>query len=76
MNTTKTCLIFFLVVILANPLSNSNVLASSGVEATTSTVYICYIPCSPKYGTYECFHDCLYKRYHDGNCVNGRCCCS
>ncbi|XP_022569070.1 putative defensin-like protein 57 [Brassica napus] len=47
-----------------------------GVEATTSNVHICFIPCSPSYGTYECLHDCLYKRYHDGNCVNGRCCCS
>lgn len=34
----------------------------SGVEATISDVHthICFIPCSPSFGTYECFHDCLY----------------
>ncbi|KAL0739901.1 hypothetical protein Bca4012_081414 [Brassica carinata] len=45
---------------------------STMVEATK----VCDFPCSPRYGTFECFHDCFLKNFKDGNCVNGRCCCT
>ncbi|EFH51496.1 hypothetical protein ARALYDRAFT_322682 [Arabidopsis lyrata subsp. lyrata] len=69
----KTYVIFFLVVILINSLFNSNVLASSVIE--TSNNDVCYAPCTQRYKLYECWHDCLHKRYNDGACVDGRCCC-
>ncbi|XP_019099932.1 PREDICTED: LOW QUALITY PROTEIN: putative defensin-like protein 60 [Camelina sativa] len=73
MNITKTSVIFFSLVILTNSLSNSDVLASPVME--TSKNDVCFIPCTTRYGEYECWFDCTHKRYHDGGCVNGRCCC-
>ncbi|KAF8094714.1 hypothetical protein N665_0354s0004 [Sinapis alba] len=74
---------FFLVMICAKSSSNSDVLASSVVEATkvcdfplVEATKVCDFPCSPRYGTYECFHDCLHDGFNDGNCINGRCCCT
>ncbi|KAF8094715.1 hypothetical protein N665_0354s0005 [Sinapis alba] len=72
MNITKIYVMFFLVMICAKSSSNSDVLASSVVEATK----VCNFPCSPRYGTFECFHDCFLEDFKDGNCVNGRCCCT
>ncbi|KAG7563476.1 hypothetical protein ISN44_As10g002770, partial [Arabidopsis suecica] len=80
MNITKAYVIFFLVVILTNSLSNSGVLASS-VSCICVTVIetskndVCSTPCTIRYGTFECFHDCILEHYRDGNCINGRCCC-
>ncbi|XP_019085841.1 PREDICTED: putative defensin-like protein 55 isoform X2 [Camelina sativa] len=74
MNITKAYVIIFLVVILTNSLSNSNGLASSVIE--TSKNDVCFVPCTIRYGTFECFHDCILKLYRDGNCVHGRCCCT
>ncbi|AEC05765.1 hypothetical protein ISN44_As02g002830 [Arabidopsis suecica] len=68
-----TSMIFVLVVILINSLFNFNVLASSVIETTKNDV--CSTPCTRRYGTYECWHDCLHERYNDGGCVDGRCCC-
>ncbi|XP_019102098.1 PREDICTED: putative defensin-like protein 60 [Camelina sativa] len=73
MMITKTSVIFFLVVILTNSPSNSDVLASPVFE--TSKNDVCTIPCSTRYGNYECWFDCTDRRYKDGECVNGRCCC-
>ncbi|KAH0887326.1 hypothetical protein HID58_063422 [Brassica napus] len=64
-------------VMWANPLSNSTVLASPGVEATPSQIHICYKPCTKTYGVYPCYDDCLSKNFDDGNCeYNGLCCCT
>ncbi|CAH8331069.1 unnamed protein product [Eruca vesicaria subsp. sativa] len=78
MNMGQTFVMFFLVVVLAtSSLSNSNVLASRGVEATPSQVHICYKPCNKTYGVDQCYDDCLSKEYDDGNCeYNGLCCCT
>ncbi|XP_023639090.1 putative defensin-like protein 60 isoform X2 [Capsella rubella] len=73
MNITKTYVIFFLVVILTNSFSNINVLASPVIE--TSKNDVCFIPCTARYREYECWFDCTYKKFKDGACVNGRCCC-
>ncbi|KAF8094713.1 hypothetical protein N665_0354s0003 [Sinapis alba] len=62
---------------LANPLSNSTVLASSGGKATPSQIHICYKRCTRTYGYDQCYDDCLSKDYDDGNCeYNGLCCCT
>ncbi|AEC05768.1 unnamed protein product [Arabidopsis thaliana] len=73
MNITKAYVIFFLVVILTNSLSNSDALASSVIETTKNDV--CSTPCTIRYGTFECFQDCILDHFRDGNCINGRCCC-
>ncbi|XP_023638035.1 LOW QUALITY PROTEIN: putative defensin-like protein 55 [Capsella rubella] len=74
MNVTKTYVIlFFVAVLMTNTLSNSNVLASSVIG--TSKYVVCSVPCTRKYGEYECFHDCMSDGYSDGGCVNGQCCC-
>ncbi|XP_019084703.1 PREDICTED: putative defensin-like protein 55 [Camelina sativa] len=73
MSITKTFVIFFLVVILTNSLSNSGVLASSVIEA--SNYDSCTRPCTKMYGNYECRYDCTFMKYKDGQCVAGRCCC-
>ncbi|CAH8266666.1 unnamed protein product [Arabidopsis lyrata] len=41
----------------------------------TSKNDVCSTPCTIRYGTFECFHDCILEHYRDGNCINGRCCC-
>ncbi|XP_023639088.1 putative defensin-like protein 60 isoform X1 [Capsella rubella] len=74
MNITKTYVIFFLVVILTNSFSNINVLASPAVIETSKND-VCFIPCTARYREYECWFDCTYKKFKDGACVNGRCCC-
>ncbi|XP_019085834.1 PREDICTED: putative defensin-like protein 55 [Camelina sativa] len=74
MNITKAYVIIFLVVIRTNSFPNSNGLASSVIE--TSKNDVCFVPCTIRYGTFECFHDCFLKDYRDGNCVHGRCCCT
>ncbi|XP_023639184.1 defensin-like protein 59 [Capsella rubella] len=74
MNIIKTYVIlFFVAILMTNTLSNSNVLASSVIGA--SKYVVCSVPCTRKYGEYECWSDCIQKRYNDGGCVNGQCCC-
>ncbi|EOA25255.1 hypothetical protein CARUB_v10018570mg [Capsella rubella] len=80
MNIIKTYVIlFFVAILMTNTLSNSNVLASSGqiciVVIGASKYVVCSVPCTRKYGEYECWSDCIQKRYNDGGCVNGQCCC-
>ncbi|AEC05774.1 unnamed protein product [Arabidopsis thaliana] len=73
MNITKSYVILFLVVVMTNSLSNSEVLVAPVIETAQNDV--CFVPCTSRYGHYECAFDCMHKRYKDGGCVHGRCCC-
>jgi len=35
----------------------------------TERIDICFIPCTRRYGDYECWFDCTYNRYKEGGCV-------
>nr|Q4VNZ9.2 RecName: Full=Defensin-like protein 58; Flags: Precursor [Arabidopsis thaliana] len=73
MNITKRYVVIFFLVMLTKSLSNSDVLVSSVIE--TSKNDVCFIPCTRRYGDWECYDDCLGKNFNDGGCVDGRCCC-
>ncbi|CAN7073521.1 unnamed protein product [Brassica oleracea var. botrytis] len=75
METTKTCVTLFWVVMLAIALSNYNVMAVPVMKPAISGH--CIAKCSATYHTYECYHDCREERFRDGDCdpKTQMCCC-
>ncbi|ESQ41734.1 hypothetical protein EUTSA_v10015888mg [Eutrema salsugineum] len=80
MNITKAFVVLFLVVVLATPLSNSNVLASSVVKPAFLGGYdYCIMDCTAGGLEDGCKYECKRRNYTDGSCLGYaqdlKCCC-